>query len=583
MPYRRKTYKGLPISGGIILGNVRIILPGSVRVAEVPIPVSRISHEITALDKAIAETIVELRKLSDSAGKRIGGPVSKVFDAQLMIAGDYEFLGKVKEQIKKRRRNAGFVYNLMVQDTIKPLSKSNDPYIRQMSQDVTAVSEQVLSHLAGYGQKSTVRFQANTILVGKSFTPGEVLDYRNRKAIGFLVGEGGRSSHMALIARSLMVPVAVVEKCWHLLSDNDRIILDGTSGLVIVNPTESEWDEYQKKKKRQGPATITRIKKLPAIPPKTLDGIEVQIAANLELPGPVDEILTERKFPVGLYRTEFLYLESDSFPGEEEQFEFYSKIAATYSNSVVTLRTFDLGSDKIKADGLIPHEDNPALGWRGIRVMLDMSDIFKCQIRAIMRASVKGKFRIMLPMISDVTEFDRARKLIAQVAFDLRRSGIDFDKNIPVGIMIEVPSAALTADQFAKKVDFMSIGTNDLTQYTMSADRNNARVSGLYNSYHPSVLHLIKLTLDAGRKYNKPVSICGEIAGDLMAVPLFIGMGVSQLSMNPARIFDVCRLVSKIDSKMVQLLVGSIMSSPTTASVTKKLESYRNALENKNS
>jgi len=580
---KRRIFKGLSLSAGIVIGRSRVVLPDDVRVAEVAISMSRVREEVAALDTAVAETIGELRYLRDTAGKKIGGPVAKVFDAQLLIAGDHEFLRKVKEQISLRKRNAGYVYNQLVQETTLPIKKNADPYMRQMAQDIVAVSNRVLSHLAGYQEPSTVRLPSDTILVGRSFTPGEILSYRNRKAVGFVVREGGRSSHMALIARSLMVPVAVIEDYWRMIPDNCRLILDGTNGITIINPTESDLAEYQKKRKRQGPAAITRIKKLPQIPPRTADGVPIEIAANLELPGPVDEILSERKIPVGLYRTEFLYLERDSFPDEEMQYQFYMRIANAFSDSQVTLRTFDLGSDKVRKDGFIPLEENPALGWRGIRSMLDMSGIFKTQIRAMLRASVHCSFRIMLPMITDVSEFERAKKLISQVMLELRRSQIPFDPDIPLGVMIEVPSAALTADQMARKVDFVSIGTNDLTQYTAAADRNNARVAGLYNPLHPSVLSLVKMTIDACRKNNVPVAICGEVAGDLLAIPLFIGMGVTQLSTNPARIFDACRLISKVDSNLVRLLVGSVMSSGTAAQVARKLESYRVALQKKRS
>jgi phosphotransferase system enzyme I (PtsI) len=305
----------------------------------------------------------------------------------------------------------------------------------------------------------------------------------------------------------------------------------------------------------------------------------VPVAANLELPGPVEDVLAERHIPVGLYRTEFMYLQGNSFPTEEEQYDVYSRIAEKFAGTSVVLRTYDLGSDKFRENGIGSGEDNPALGWRGIRVMLDMVDVFKDQISAMLRASAHGNVKILLPMISDTTELDRANRLISQVKYDLRKKRIAFDENIQVGVMIEVPSAALMAESFARKADFISIGTNDLTQYTMSADRNNARVSGLYTSFHPSVLQLIHRTVEACKAAGKSVAICGEAAGDPLALPLFVGMGVDELSMNPVRIVDLCRLVKKIDSNLVKHLVGSVMSSATPQGVIRKLQSYREALE----
>jgi len=578
---KRKTVRGVGISSGIVLGTARVILPGEKKVAEIPILASQVQNEIASLERAVAKTVGELTQLRDSALQEIGGPVAKIFDAQLLIAGDFDFLNQVKEKIAALRRNAGFVYNALVQQSTIPLRSSRDPYLRQMSQDVEAVANRVLSHLSGYHKLPQAKYPSGTILVGRSFSPAEVLTYRNLKVAGFLVAEGGRNSHMALIARSLLVPVVVADDAWRLVNNKNRLILDGTNGTAIVSPTDSDWREYQRQKRRQGPALVTRIKKLPKIPPETRDGVPVPIAANLELPGPIDDILAERQIPVGLYRTEFIYLESERFPEEDVQYAYYRRIAERFADSSVVLRTFDLGSDKFLANGVGPTEDNPALGWRGIRSMLEMTNVFKTQVRAILRASTFGNLKILLPMISDISEVDRARRLIAQVELDLRRKKLPFDPEVPIGAMIEVPSAALMADQLAQRVDFLSIGTNDLTQYTMSADRNNVRVADLYSPYHPSVLRLIKMTIDAGRRRGIPVAVCGEMAGDPLALAFFIGLGVDQLSMNPTRIVDLCQLIGRIDSGLVRHLAGSVMAGSTQLSVTRKLQSFITALEKK--
>lgn len=575
---KRKVIKGVPISKGIVLGYARVVLPGDIEVVQIPIPASRLQAEVSALEQAIEKTVAELRALLDSAGKKIGGPVAKIFEAQLLIASDYEFLKKVKAEIVAQRCNAGYIYQTLVQQTTAPLKRSPDTYMHQMVVDIEAVASKVLSHLTGY-DKGDPKFAPNTILVGKMFTPNDVVSYRRRKAIGFLVSEGGGDSHMALMARALMVPVVLAEHVWHRIPNNCRIILDGTSGEAIVHPTDDDWAEYQKRKKRLGPAVITRIKKLTQIPPVTADGQEVGVAANLTLPGPADDILAEQNIPIGLYRTEFLYMAQNRFPDEETQFEYYSQIAEKFANTYVVLRTFDLGYDKSMANKNWPREDNPALGWRGIRAMLDMSHLFKTQIRAILRASTRKNLRIMLPMISELSELERAKKLISQVKFKLRKEQIEFDPDIQVGIMIEVPAAAMTADKLAESVDFMSIGTNDLAQYTLAADRTNTKVSDLYSPYHPSVLHLIYMTVDACKKHKKQVSICGEMAGDILALPLFIGMEVDLLSMNPARIFDLCRSVKKIDFNLVRHLVGTVLSSGSLREVVNKLLNYRMALE----
>ena len=580
MPRRRKKLTGVSISGGIVLGHARVLMPGDFEVAEITIPPSLIQSEIDSLEDAIAQTVAELRTLRESAGKKIGGPVAKIFDAQLLIATDNDFISQVKKEIRSSKRNAAFVYSNIIRRTVAPLKHSKDSYMRSMAQDIDAVTDRVISYLSG-AENRDVKFLPNTILVGKSFTPGEILAYRQQKVTGFIVSEGGTDSHMALIARSLMLPVMLVNQAVNKVSNGCRIILDGTLGDVIVDPTEKECSEYEKRRRRFGPALVTRIRKLSPIPPVTADGEEIEIAANLSLPGPVDDILADKNIPVGLYRTEYLYLAQGNFPDEETQYQCYRRVAKKFTGSSVILRTFDIGYDKTTDDGSWPEEDNPALGWRGIRAMLDMTTVFKTQIRAILRASTLKNLKIMLPMVTELSELVKARRLISQTKLSLRREKIEFDNDIQVGIMVEVPAAAMIANYLAPNVDFISIGTNDLTQYTMAADRMNAKVANLYSPLHPSVLNLINMTVIAGKKHNKPVSVCGEVAGDILALPLFIGMGVHMLSMTPNRIFDLCRMVKKIDSRLVSHLVDPVISSGTLQSVRLKLENYRTELEKK--
>jgi len=577
---KRKVIRGEPISGGIVLGTARLVTPGDVDVAEIVIPASRVRAEIEGLDKAIEDTVAELHELRDSADRRMGGAVSKIFDAQLLIAGDIEFLKQVKSEIKSRRRNAAFVYNSFVRHTTAPLKHASDEYLAQMALDIEAVASRVLSHLSGF-EKCELNFPANTIVLADSLSPGDVLSMRERRAIGFLVREGGKNSHMALITRALFIPVVLSEKAHIEIENDSRLILDGTNGEVIINPTDNDWATVQKLKRRQGPAVIARVRKLGEVPPMTADGKEVPVGVNLTIPGPVDDVLAQKKFPVGLYRTEFLYLANYEFPDEETQFQYYSQIAQKYSESSIALRVFDLGYDKLAVDETWPHEDNPALGWRGIRALLDMEDVFITQLRAILRASALNNVSIMLPMVTDGAEIDRARKILSQVKFDLKKSGEPFDDDIKMGIMVEVPSAAMMAESLARKADFLSIGTNDLTQYTLASDRMNIRVSNVYSAFHPSVLRLIRMTIEAGKKNSIPVSICGEIAGDLLALPLFIGLDVDLLSMSPSRIFDLYRLVRRIDASMARHLALSVMESTTQQSVMNKLQSYKQELEKK--
>lgn len=576
---KRRVIKGVSVSPGIASGTAAIMLPGEQRVEEVTIPAAQVDNEIECLETAVAQTISEMKGIRRAAGKRVGGPVAKIFDAQLLIAADQQFLEQVKEQISSRRRNAGFVYHSLVKSTLQPLKSASDAYLQEMAHDIEAVSNRILSRLGGYRPAEEMKFTVDTVLVAPQVSPAEVLTLRQRRINALVVGEGGRNSHMALIARSLMVPAVVIPNVWTRVPEGCPVIVDATTGKIIVCPTDKDFEESAEKRRKLGPAIVTRIKQLADLPPKTADGEVVHIAANLELPGPVDEIIGARGIPVGLYRTEFLYLEHRTFPDEQVQFEQYDSIAEKYAGSHVVLRTFDLGSDKVRRTDNHGREDNPALGWRGIRSMLEMPDTFKTQVRAMLRASTRRNIRLLLPMISDIAELERARRLISQASFELRREGVSFDPDLKIGIMIEVPSAALTADRLASRAGFVSIGTNDLTQYTMSADRNNARVAGLYNHFHPSVLQLIRMTVEACRRHNTPVNVCGEMAGDPLAVPLFIGMGVRDLSLNPARIVDTCRLIRKLDSSNVKHLAQSVLGSGSTVSVKRKLQNFNAALD----
>jgi phosphotransferase system enzyme I (PtsI) len=574
----RKVIRGVSIASGIVLGYARVVLPGDLKIAEIPVPASRVPDEINALQMAVKATIAELNQLREAAGKKIFGPAAKIFDAQLLIASDYEFLKGVEAEIKSSRRNAAFVYNRQVQSTIASLKNSDELYMRQMALDVDAVAERVLEHLIGQ-DRPDVTFAANTILVGQSFSPGEILMYRQRKAIGFVVNEGARNSHMGLIARALMLPTVRVDASVMDIPYNAPIIIDGVGGEVIVNPTDDDWSTYQKRRRRLGPAAITRVKRLSKIPPVSHDGHAIEIAANLTIPGPADDVLSDRHISIGLYRTEYLYLVRNRFPDEQEQYQYYKAISDRFAAATVVLRTFDIGYDKLAPDLRLDKEENPALGWRGIRYMLEYEDLFRVQIRAMLRASTRRNLRIMLPMVSDISELERANKLIAQVKFDLHKQKIDFDDEIPVGVMIEVPSAALTADKLAEKAAFLSIGTNDLAQYMLAADRMNPKLSPLYSPYHPSVLKLIDLVIKAGHEHHVPVSICGEVAGDTLGLPLFIGMGIDQLSVSPSRIFDICRTVAKIDVSNARHLVHPVLSSGSLNEVTKILESYRKTFQ----
>jgi phosphotransferase system enzyme I (PtsI) len=445
--------------------------------------------------------------------------------------------------------------------------------------DIEAVSRRIIVHLTGTPERPTAKFPPNCIFIALEFTPGEILSLYERQAAGVVTTGGSAISHMALVGRSLLLPIVVGAEQSHLkIKSGDRIIIDGDLGLVTVNPTDEEWKELKKNRAKVTTQHIVKLQKLPNFPPRTADGVEIDVAANIDLPGPIDEILSKHNVGVGLYRTEFLYLQNGTFPSEEKQFEVYDEVISKYYPMPVVVRTFDLGSDKYFAGDKQFHESNPALGWRGIRAALDMPKIFKDQLRAILRASRRKNVKILLPMVADVSELRKASSLIKRSMVELRQKGIPFDKDIEIGVMIEIPSAAVAAEDMAQKVSFFSIGSNDLTQYTLAADRDNQRLARIFNSLHPSVLRLIRITMEAARKNDIPVTVCGEMSGDVLAIPLLIGMGIAQLSMNPSKLPAACRLISRIKYSDTVKLAEEIAQMRTSKEVENRLFEYNSSL-----
>lgn len=556
--------QGIPASAGVALGEARVVYSWDTLVPERSILPEEVPAEKLKVDLAIEKTIADLTRIRESAGKTLGGATSKIFDAQLLIAGDFQFLQKVKDGISKRLVNAESVYSSLIEESTATLRKSRDPYMRQMQTDIEAVGKKALLHMTGDNPAPERRFPPNTILVAKKLTPAETLHYQELGVAGIVTSEGTAHSHMALIARSLYLPAVVaVERAQNKIRNGVRLIVDGGLGKVFVAPDDALWESYKGRVSPDALANITRLSELKHIPPVTTDGHTVELSANVELPGVRDKALAECGIGVGLYRTEFIYLQSNHFPDEDEQFEYYDNTAAQFAPHKVVMRTFDLGSDKYVEELQPLQESNPALGWRGIRTSLGIPAIFRTQLRAILRASTRGNVRILLPMLTDIDELRRAQRVIKRVMVELRNEGVEFDRRIPLGAMIEVPSAALTAECFARQTSFLAVGTNDLAQYTLAVDRDNNRVANLYRMFHPANLKLIKLTIDAARKFGKPVSICGEMASDLQAAPLLIGMGATSLSMTPGKLYSAAALISALSYQEMKELADMTLAAAT--------------------
>jgi len=569
--------KVIAISRGVAIGQAQIVRDPSFQIVRRSIPANRIKLEIDRLETASKKTVKELQTTRSKAARAIGDPSANVFDAQIMIASDKEFLDAVSQRISREKINAEYAYQETLGETIDRLEKSSDPYLRQMIHDIRAVSERILSLMLGIGDGGQNGFNKPTILAGRIFSPGQVMAYAKRNVVGFLTEEGGPASHMGLVIRSLGIPAAMGDLgIGQTLMTGNKVIIDANKGEVIINPDQETLRNYRRIRSQKHAQPLQVLRQARLIDPITRDGRPMGLAANLEIPGPYDDNLIRLGIGVGLYRTEFLYFAKQEFPDEEEQCLIYSRIAEKFHPLPVTLRTFDLGGDKYSRHLGNVREENPALGWRGIRVSLDAAKLFRSQLRAILRASAGGNLRILLPMVSDAAEVVRTLETIGKIKKDLKRSHIPFDEKIQIGVMIEVPSAALSADYMAELVDFFSIGTNDLIQYTMAADRNNHRVADYYNSEHPAVLKLIQMTVLAGHDNGIPVTVCGEMAGSKNMAPFFVGLGVDELSMNPTLLPGVAEWINRIDSIEAKRFASRVMRLTT---VRKVRRAFREAYE----
>ena len=546
--YERDELQGLGVSPGIACGIASLHISGFPEYKEEIVPAEKVESELHKIDIAFQKTRDDMERIRQqtSASQRPG--LTDVLDAQILIANDTEFQNQIRDSITSSNYSAIYAFTSSVNDNIEMLSRSRDPYMMEMIADIETVSDHILKYLLGTRHQEMEGFDESTILFASYFNPGEILEMPKLNVTGFVTEKGGTTSHMGLFAKSLGIPAVVAVKAnLKQIPIGSKIIVDGTKGVVITNPPEEEWLEYKNQAEERATQRYKRFELLGKIPSATRDSHHVEISANLDLPTSLDEILAQEKVSIGLYRTEFLYLQHTNFPTEDEQTKVYSEIAKKFAPQHVILRTFDLGGDKLTDYFKSDYEDNPALGWRAIRFSLDVSQIFEAQLRAMLRASTKKNISIMLPLITTVDEVLESKKIIKGIMDRLKKEKIKFDKNIQLGIMIETPAAVHIADHLAKEVDFFSIGTNDLTQYTLAVDRNNLRVAKYFQTYHPAVIKSIKKTIESGHKAGIAVGICGEIAGDALATKLLVGLGVDSLSMNPAGIPMVKNVLRQID------------------------------------
>ena len=541
----KPTLQGIAASDGIAIAKVYTLTEPDLTVTKVTVEDSE--KEVSRLDDALAASIKDVELIKETALKNIGEEEAQVFDAHLMVLSDPELIGQVKDSITSNKVNAESALKKVTDMFISIFAGMEDnPYMQERAADIRDVSKRILAHLLGVKIPSPATIKDEVIIVAADLTPSDTAQLNRQYVKAFVTDIGGRTSHSAIMARSLEIPAIVgTKEVTSIAKDGDIIIVDGLSGDVFLNPSEEVIAEYRAKAEAFA-AQQAEWEKLKDSKTYTKDGHQVELAANIGTPKDLEGVVHNGAEGVGLYRTEFLYMDSHEMPTEEDQFEAYKAVLEGMNGKPVVVRTMDIGGDKELPYLPLPHEMNPFLGYRAIRISLNEPEMFRTQLRALLRASVYGKLRIMFPMIATLNDFRGAKALLEEEKAKLIAEGVAVSDDIQVGIMIEIPAAAVLAHQFAKEVDFFSIGTNDLIQYTMAADRMNERVSYLYQPYNPSILTLIKHVIDSAHKEGKWAGMCGEMAGDQTAVPLLVGLGLDEFSMSASSVLKTRSLISKL-------------------------------------
>jgi len=565
---------GIAGAPGIVVGRLFVLRRDKIIIKREIIPQAEIESEIQKFRDAVNESVAEIAKIKRNISGKIDDEAAGILEAHVMSVNDVELHKEVESIIRKDRLNAEFAYNGLISKVIASLEASDSDYLRQRVFDIKGIRSRVLSNLRGMKQQSPIDVEVPSIIAAKSLSAGEVAQMAGSKVLGLITAAGGATSHTALLAKSLNIPAVLgIEEKYSLLKDGMDLILDGNQGKIILSPTrvtnELYRDRRRKFKREHEQLLVARDE-----PALTLDGHRVELLANIELISEVDKALAVGAEGIGLYRSEFMYFTHGCLPSEEQQYRVYSAIVKKMAPNPVTIRTFDLGGDKFIDETSRPYEQNPFLGWRAIRISLALPEYFKSQLRAILKATVHGNVSIMIPMVCDLSEVKIALRIFRDVQEELSHQGIPFDALTKFGVMIEVPSAALSADVIASHVDFFSIGTNDLTQYTLAVDRGNEMLKDLFQSFHPAVLKLTSMTVDAAKRACIPVSVCGELAGDPLAAALLIGFGATSLSAPYASLPLIKNIIRKVNYEEAKHLSEQALKMESTSEVRNLLANF---------
>ena len=554
-----KKLTGIPASPGIAIGRVYLYSHDTPAVPRYAVAPEALDAEIARFKTAVGGAETELSGLLACPDRELDEPHRAIIDAHIMMVNDPEFHDQVEHGLRESHVNVEWVLYQNVQRLLERLNTATDASLRERSSDLSDVAGRVLSNLLNWKRRSLTDIDHEVILVAHDLLPSDTVSMNKRMVRGIAMDSGGRTSHTAIVARSFEIPsVLGLSSVSRYAEPDETIIVDGSRGVAILDPDEQTLEHYRRQA-REFERHAVSLMKLHDLPAETKDGKLIQLNANIEVPEEVDAVLAHGADGVGLYRSEFLFLSSNVHPDEERQYNAYRSVLEALPDKPVTIRTLDLGGDKMAPTVPDLGESNPILGWRAIRYCLSNRDVFRTQLRALLRSSVHGRLRIMFPMISGLEELMAAQEFVDEVAAELRSEGIAVAPDIPIGIMIEVPSAAMVSDILARRSRFFSVGTNDLIQYTIAVDRGNERIAYLYQPFHPGVLRLLKIVVDNAHAHGIPAAMCGEMAADPLATVLLIGLGFDELSMSSAGIPEVKRIVRSVSVREAEQIVDEAM------------------------
>jgi phosphoenolpyruvate-protein phosphotransferase (PTS system enzyme I) len=566
------TLRGVGVAPGIAHGVVFLHHPDDEEPSKRKLDESEIPAEIARFETALIATRAQILEMQQRIAEAIGAKDASIFDAHLMVVEDHTLIDEVLRALRRERWNVEFIFSEVANRYAKTLSEIDDPYLRERAFDIYDVTRRVVSNLLGRSTKTLAQLDAPHVIVAHNLTPSDTAMLNRPMVLGIATDVGSRTSHTAIMARSLNIPAVVgLKDASTTLKNGDHVLLDGTKGLVIINPADQSLWEYGELevKLEEVEEQLTVLRDTASV---TADGKKIILSANIELPEDVPLVIEAGAQGVGLYRTEFFFLNKTELPDEEKQYNAYRTVAEALLPQPVIIRTLDLGGDKFLSHSHLPTEINPFLGCRAIRFCLERPDVFKVQLRAILRASALGNIRMMYPFISGLSELRQANEVLESCRSELRTEGTPFNENLEVGIMIEVPSAVLIADALAKEVDFFSIGTNDLIQYTIAVDRVNERIAHLYEPTHPAILRLLEMTVAAAHANDIWVGVCGEMAGEITLTPLLIGLGVDELSASPGLVPRVKKAVQTLDTKECAALLAEVRNLSSAAEIFSRCE-----------